>query len=329
MSTKHDQRGTSAPPPAIDAEKLCKTFGNDLRAVDSLDLVVPQGATYALLGPNGAGKTTTISILTTLSTPTSGSARIHGHDVVHEAARVRRDIGVTFQEMVLDDALTGRQVLDYHGRLYGLPTSERHERTEELLALAELSDAAGRKCKEYSGGMKRRLELARALMTVPRVLFLDEPTLGLDPQGRARIWDYVRDLKQRTGLTVLLTTHYLDEAQHLADRVGIMDRGRLVAEGTPAALIDELGADTLRVLGSGAGDELERLFAGAGFVQSFSRVDGGFLLGLESSSRHLAEVVNIAGTAGFVIEDISVAKPDLGAVFFKHTGRQLRDGAQP
>ena len=224
MSTKHDQRGSSAPPPAIDAEKLCKTFGNDLRAVDSLDLVVPQGATYALLGPNGAGKTTTISILTTLSTPTSGSARIRGHDVVHEAARVRRDIGVTFQEMVLDDALTGRQVLDYHGRLYGLPTSERHERTEELLALAELSDAAGRKCKEYSGGMKRRLELARALMTVPRVLFLDEPTLGLDPQGRARIWDYIRDLKQRTGLTVLLTTHYLDEAQHLADRVGIMDR---------------------------------------------------------------------------------------------------------
>jgi ABC-2 type transport system ATP-binding protein len=329
MSTKHDPRGTPAVPPAIAAEKLGKTFGKDIRAVESLDLVVAQGATYALLGPNGAGKTTTISILTTLTQPTSGSARIHGHDVVREAARVRRDIGVTFQEMVLDDALTGRQVLDYHGRLYGLPSSERHERADELLALAELSDAADRKCKEYSGGMKRRLELVRALMTVPRVLFLDEPTLGLDPQGRARIWDYIRDLKQRTELTVLLTTHYLDEAERLADRVGIMDRGRLVAEGTPAALIDELGADTIRVLGSGAGDELERLFAGADFVQSFSRVEGGFLLGLEFSSRHLAEVVSIADAAGFVIEDVSVAKPDLGAVFFKHTGRQLRDGAPP
>jgi ABC-2 type transport system ATP-binding protein len=329
MSTKQAKRSVSAVAPAVHTEKLCKTFDRGIHAVESLDLVVPQGATYALLGPNGAGKTTTISILTTLSKPTSGSARIHGRDVVREAARVRRDIGVTFQDMVLDDALTGRQVLDYHGRLYGLPTSERHERADELLALAELSDAAGRKCKEYSGGMKRRLELVRALMTVPRVLFLDEPTLGLDPQGRARIWDYIRDLKQRTVLTVLLTTHYLDEAEHLADRVGIMDHGRLVAEGTPAALIDELGADTIRVLGSGAGKELDRLFASADFVQSFSRVDGGFLLGVESSSRHLAEVVNIADTAGFVIEDVSVAKPDLGAVFFKHTGRQLRDGAQP
>jgi ABC-2 type transport system ATP-binding protein len=249
--------------------------------------------------------------------------------VVREAARVRRDIGVTFQEMVLDDALTGRQVLDYHGRLYGLSASERRQRADELLVLAELSDAANRRSKEYSGGMKRRLELARALMTVPRVLFLDEPTLGLDPQGRARIWDYIRDLKKRTELTVLLTTHYLDEAQQLADRVGIMDHGRLVAEGAPTELIDELGADTIRVLGSGAAGDLDQLFAATDFVQSFSRVDGGFLLGVESSSRHLAEVVTVASMAGFVIEDVSIAKPDLGAVFFKHTGRQLRDGVQP
>jgi ABC-2 type transport system ATP-binding protein len=329
MSMKHEESGPSGTAPAIETRGLCKTFKNDIRAVQSLDMVVSRGATYALLGPNGAGKTTTISILTTLAEPTSGKARINGRDVVTDAARVRRDIGVTFQEMVLDDVLTGRQVLDYHGRLYGLPTSERRKRADELLALAELSDAAGRKCKEYSGGMKRRLELARALMTVPRVLFLDEPTLGLDPQGRTRIWDYIRELKQRAELTVLLTTHYLDEAEHLADRVGIMDHGRLVAEGTPATLIDELGADTIRVLGRGAADKLDSLFSNVGFVQSFSRVDGGFLLGVESSSRHLAEVVTITDRAGFVIEDVSVAKPDLGAVFFRHTGRQLRDGVQP
>ena len=260
MSMKHEESGPSGTAPAIETRGLCKTFKNDIRAVQSLDMVVSRGATYALLGPNGAGKTTTISILTTLAEPTSGKARINGRDVVTDAARVRRDIGVTFQEMVLDDVLTGRQVLDYHGRLYGLPTSERRKRADELLALAELSDAAGRKCKEYSGGMKRRLELARALMTVPRVLFLDEPTLGLDPQGRTRIWDYIRELKQRAELTVLLTTHYLDEAEHLADRVAIMDHGRLVAEGTPATLIDELGADTIRVLGRGAADKLDSLF---------------------------------------------------------------------
>ncbi len=251
MTTNRDSAGAPDPVPAVEATQLGKTFGDDIRAVDSLDLLVARNTTYALLGPNGAGKTTTISILTTLVEPTAGSARINGLDVVREAAKGRRENGVTFQEMVLDDALTGRQVLDYHGRLYGMPASERRARGDELLELVELSDAANRRSKDYSGGMKRRLELARALMTVPRVLFLDEPTLGLDPQGRAKIWDYIRDLKQRTELTVLLTTHYLDEAQQLADRVGIMDHGRLVVEGAPATLIDALGADTIRVLGIG------------------------------------------------------------------------------
>ncbi len=328
MTTTTDRTGAAEPVPAIEARQLSKSYGNDIRAVEALDLSVPRNSTYALLGPNGAGKTTTISMLTTLAKPSSGSASIYGFDVVREAAQVRRQIGVTFQEMVLDDALTGRQVLDYHGRLYGMPASERRARTNELLGLVELSDAADRRSKGYSGGMKRRLELARGLMTVPRVLFLDEPTLGLDPQGRAKIWDYIRDLKQRTELTVLLTTHYLDEAQQLADLVGIMDHGRLVAEGAPATLIDELGADTIRVLGSGPTGGIGDRFSKLTFVQSVSRVDGGFLLGVESSSRHLAEVVTITTEGGFAIEDVSVAKPDLGAVFFKHTGRQLREEVQ-
>ena len=328
MKTIPNSTEAARPLPAIATQQLSKSFGDDIRAVDALDLTVLQGNTYALLGPNGAGKTTTIAILTTLAEPTSGSVRINGFDVEAEAAEVRKQIGVTFQEMVLDDALTGRQVLDYHGRLYGMSASERRARIDELLGLVEMSDAADRRSKTYSGGMKRRLELARALMTVPRVLFLDEPTLGLDPQGRAKIWDYIRDLKERTELTVLLTTHYLDEAQQLADQVGIMDHGRLVAEGAPATLIDELGADTIRVLGSGPMDGVDEHFSSLPFVQSVAKVDGGFLLGVESSSRHLAEVITIATEGGFVIDDVSVAKPDLGAVFFKHTGRQLRDEVQ-
>jgi len=312
--------------PAIEARALGKTYAGGVDAVASLDLVVSRGSIYALLGPNGAGKTTAISMLTTLTVPTSGRAWIDGLDVATDAPAVRRAIGVTFQETVLDDALTGRQVLEFHGRLYGLPAAERRRRADELLELTELRDAASRKTKTYSGGMKRRLELARALMTVPRVLFLDEPTLGLDPQGRTQIWDYVRALKRRTDLTVILTTHDLDEAQQLADRVGIMDGGRLVAEGTPDGLIDALGSDTIQVRGRGASDELDPRFAEADYVQSFAGVEGGFLLGVDSASRRLADVVSIATQAGFSIDDVSVAKPDLGAVFFQHTGRSLRDG---
>ena len=328
MITPTDENSTTEPLPAIEARQLGKRYREDIQAVDSLDLSIPTGSTYALLGPNGAGKTTTISMLTTLAVPTSGSALINGIDVVQDAARVRQQIGVTFQEMVLDDVLTGRQVLDYHGRLYGMSTLERGTRIDDLLGLVELADAADRRSKEYSGGMKRRLELARALMTVPQVLFLDEPTLGLDPQGRAMVWDYIRVLKERTGMTVLLTTHYLDEAQQLADQVGIMDHGRLVAEGAPVSLIDELGADTIRISGEGPVDTLVTRISDLPFVQSISRVDDGLLLGVRSSSRHLAEVVTLVTGEGFVIKDVSVAKPDLGAVFFRYTGRQMKEEVQ-
>jgi ABC-2 type transport system ATP-binding protein len=312
---------------AIEARGLGKTYPGGIEAVASLDLVVPRGSIYALLGPNGAGKTTAVSMLTTLATPTAGQAWIDGLDVVADAASVRRAIGVTFQETVLDDALTGRQVLEFHGRLYGQSLRERRRRADELLELTELTDVASRKAKVYSGGMKRRLELARALMTVPSVLFLDEPTLGLDPQGRARIWDYVRALRRTSDLTVLVTTHYLDEAQQLADRVGIMDAGRLVVEGSPDDLIDALGSDTIRVRGQGVDDALDPRFADVEYVESFTRVEGGFLVGVDSASRRLADVISRAADAGFSIDDVSVAKPDLGAVFFQHTGRSLREGA--
>lgn len=329
MTANHEKARSLSAVPAIETRQLSKIFSQNIRAVDALDLLVSQNSIYALLGPNGAGKTTIISMLTTLAEPTTGSACICGLDVVSEASKVRQQIGVTFQEMVLDDALTGRQVLDYHARLYGIHAPERRARIKELLGLVELLDAADRRCKTYSGGMKRRLELARALMTVPRVLFIDEPTLGLDPKGRVKFWDYIRDLKQYTELTILLTTHYLHEAQQLADQVGILDSGRLVVEGEPSALINALGADTIRILGSGPTESICASLSTQAFVQSITKVDGGFLLGAESSSRHLAKIVSIATEGGFAIEDVSVGKPDLGAVFFKYTGHPLREEPQP
>ncbi len=311
---------------AIEATNLTKVYSGDVQAVKRLTLSIDSGATYALLGPNGAGKTTTISILTTLALPSDGVARINGFDVTRDGKRVRREIGVTFQEMILDDALTGRQILNYHGRLYGMSRSNCGSRAKQLLDLVEMSEAADRKCKTYSGGMKRRLELARALMTVPKVLFLDEPTLGLDPSGRAQIWEYIRNLVKQQGLTVLLTTHYLDEAYQLADRVGILDRGRLVVEGVPDQLIEELGADTIAIRGTGPSDTLRERLESFPFVQSISQMEEGLLIGVESSSRHLAAVVSEALSSGFVIEDVSVSKPDLGAVFARYTGRKLQNG---
>lgn len=328
MSRDKDERpgSVSRDELAIEVTGLTKTYEGGVTAVDGLDLVVPRNTIYALLGPNGAGKTTTISILTTLLAPTSGTARITGHDVTKEERAVREEIGVTFQEMVLDDALTARQVLTYHGRLYGLSARECRERSDELLALVELSDAADRKCKTYSGGMKRRLELARALMTVPSVLFLDEPTLGLDPVGRAKIWEYVKKLVDERGLTVLLTTHYLDEAEQLADRVGIMDRGKLVAEGTPAELIESLGADTVTLRGEGPLEELTAALRALESVQQVTEVDGGVLISVSSSSRRIAGIVGAAADAGFSLAEVAAMKPDLGAVFFKYAGHEMNGG---
>jgi ABC-2 type transport system ATP-binding protein len=312
---------------AIQARGLVKRYNEEVLAVDGVDLAIEANTIYALLGPNGAGKTTTISMLTTLLEPTAGSAKVVGLDVVRQAAKVRERIGVTFQEMVLDDELTGREVLDFHGRLYGQNKAERQAKSTELLALVELGEAADRTSRTYSGGMKRRLELARALMTAPEVLFLDEPTLGLDPQTRARIWEYLRNLKSQNGLTVLMTTHYMDEAEALADRVGIIDLGRLVAEGTPRELIDQMGADTVSIVGQGDRDGLVEKIRALPFVQSVTVGEEVIQIGVDSGSRRLVEVVSAAGDSGFTVEDISVAKPSLGDVFLKYTGRQLRDTA--
>jgi len=310
---------------AIQASGLVKRYSEEVLAVDGVDLNIEANIVYALLGPNGAGKTTTILILTTLLQPTRGSASVVGLDVVHKASDVRRRIGVTFQEMILDVELTGRQVLDYHGRFYGMKKAHRKAKIAEFLALVELEEASNRRVSTYSGGMKRRLELARGLMTEPEVLFLDEPTLGLDPQNRASIWDYIRNLKEQRGLTLLLTTHYMDEAEHLADRVGIMDQGRIVVEGSPRELIDQMGADSIRIVGQGDSDKFVEKVRALSFVETVTTGDGLIQIGVDSGNRRLSDVISAATGSGFVVEDISVAKPSLSDVFLKYTGRQLRD----
>jgi ABC-2 type transport system ATP-binding protein len=310
---------------AIETEGLVKRYNQEVLALDGIDLAIEANTIYSMLGPNGAGKTTTLSILTTLLEPTAGSARVCGLDVVKQANEVRNCIGVTFQETVLDVALTGRQALDFHGKLYSQSKSERQAKIEELLSLVELEDAADRKIRTYSGGMKRRLELVRGLMTEPDVLFLDEPTLGLDPQSRSRLGEYILDLKQNQGLTLLLTTHYMDEAQLLSDKVGIIDHGKIVTEGTPRELIEQMGADVIHIEGQGDSEMFVETLNELPFTQTISVANKLIQVGVDSGNKRLVEVVTVAGEQGFRIEDISVAKPSLGDVFLNYTGRQFRD----
>ncbi|MEI6045971.1 MAG: ATP-binding cassette domain-containing protein [Chloroflexota bacterium] len=317
---------------SIEVNNLVKTY-DTVRAVEGVNLRVEKGQIYALLGPNGAGKTTTINILTTLVLPTSGNARVAGLDVVKQAAEVRRRIGVTFQETVLDKSLSGRVLLDVHGRLYQLPKAEIKTRTEELVKMVELEEAIDRPVKTYSGGMKRRLELARGLMTHPEVLFLDEPTLGLDPQNRDRIWVYIERLKIETGLTILVTTHYMDEAEKLADRVGIIDGGKIVAEGTPTELIGAMGADVVKVSGTGGRERFVEALQRQEWVSFVGtlQLDATTLvqdvqIGLKTQAgRSLKPIIDLAEKCEFSVVDISIKRPSLNDVFLKHTGRRLRD----
>jgi ABC-2 type transport system ATP-binding protein len=252
-------------------------------------------------------------------------AAVCGLDVVQQANDVRQRIGVTFQETVLDDMLTGRQALDFHGRLYNQSKAKRQAKIAELLSLVELDEAADRKIKTYSGGMKRRLELIRGLMTEPDVLFLDEPTLGLDPQSRARLGDYILDLKENQGLTLLLTTHYMDEAQLLSDKVGIIDHGQIVAEGSPRQLIEQMGADVIHLEGQGDSGRFVQALGQLPYTQAITTSNGLIQVGVDSGNRRLVDVISTAAGNDFRIVDVSVAKPSLGDVFLKYTGRQFRD----
>jgi ABC-2 type transport system ATP-binding protein len=225
-------------------ENLTRRFG-EIVAVREVSFEVRRGEIFGILGPNGAGKSTTISILCTLLVPTAGTARVAGIDVVHDPAGVRQRIGLVFQDPSLDDQLTGRENLEFHAFIYSVPASERRARIDEMLALLQLSERAGSQVRTYSGGMKRRLEIARGLLHTPKVLFLDEPTLGLDPQSRNQMWTLVKSLNGAERVTVFLTTHYMDEADRVADRIAVIDHGRLVATGSSAELKQQTGTDSL------------------------------------------------------------------------------------
>src|SRR5450756_19096 len=241
---------------AIETKDLVKRF-EDVEAVKGINLEIEEGELFGLLGPNGAGKTTTISMLCTIVRPTSGSATIYGHDVRKESDTVRGLIGIVFQDPSLDDNLTGRENLDFHGRLYKVPRGEIAGRINDLLELVELSDKADVIVKKYSGGMKRRLEIARGLLHHPKVLFLDEPTLGLDPQTRRHIWEYIGRLNREKQITMILTTHYMDEADQLCDRIAIVDHGKIVAMDTPDNLKHDVGGDVVIMTVPNGGEQLK------------------------------------------------------------------------
>jgi ABC-2 type transport system ATP-binding protein len=309
---------------AVEAEALERTFKGGIRAVDGVDLQVDAGEVYGFLGPNGAGKSTTVRMLCTLLRPTGGRARVAGHDVVGDAAAVRRSIGVALQDAAIDPFMTGRELLRLQTILHGLGRVQGRARTDELLARVGLVKAADRRVGTYSGGMRRRLDLALALVHAPKVLFLDEPTTGLDPTSRIALWDEVRRLNRESGTTVFLTTQYLEEADQLAGRVGIIDGGRIVAEGTPAVLKAEIGDPTLRVVLTRA-DEVEaarRALSSLG-PHVPADEDHEVAVRLPGGASQLPDAVRALDEAGIVAAEIDLTQPTLDDVFLVKTGRHL------
>jgi ABC-2 type transport system ATP-binding protein len=318
---------------AIEVENLVREFRKGPRAVDGIDLAVQPGEIYGFLGPNGAGKSTTVLMLTTLLPPTSGRATVGGFDIVHQGAQVRAVIGAALQEAALDAILTGREHLILQATLQGLPGAERRTRTQALLERVGLTEAADRRVGGYSGGMKRRLDLALALVHSPRILFLDEPTTGLDPQSRSALWEEVARLARDDGMTVFLTTQYLEEADVLAGRIGIIDHGHIVAEGTPAQLKAEIGGPSVEVTPaeSGQAGRLAELLSGFGEMRRSSNGNGSVTVQLPGGESELAEVVRILDRAALHVETLQLHQPSLDDVFLTKTGRKLEgsgDGAE-
>src|ERR671936_235616 len=313
----------------IVVDGLVRTFKGDIRAVDGIDLQVAPGEIYGFLGPNGAGKSTTVLMLTTLLPPTEGVARVAGFDVVKEGPQVRKSIGAALQEAALDPFLTGRDHLRLQTTLHGITGVERQHRGDELLHRVGLSEAADRKVKSYSGGMKRRLDLALALVHRPQILFLDEPTTGLDIQSRTALWEEVGRLARDEGVTVFLTTQYLEEADVLADRVGIIDHGHLVAEGTPEQLKAEIACSTVEAVPA----DPEHRGAVATVLERFGSQTTGFGPGsvavqLASADGNLAEIVRALDAEGVRISHLQVHEPTLDDVFLAKTGRHLEGAGE-
>jgi len=307
---------------AIETSELTRRF-NGLVAVDRLSISVERGEVFGLLGPNGAGKTTTISMLCTILKPTSGSARVNGFDIVKQDMQVRKSIGIVFQDPSIDDRLTGRENLYMHANLYGVPPGEQKSRIDRVLKLVELEDRADDILRTYSGGMRRRLEIARGLIHYPRVLFLDEPTIGLDPQTRGHIWSYIEDLRKAHDITMVLTTHYMEEADRLSDRIAIMDYGKIVVSDTPSGLKETLEGDVITVKTKEA-DRLSSLLAGTAGILKASVVDDRLEVTVRGGKALLPRIVEAAAKSGVFVESVSLREPNLEDVFLHYTGRAIR-----
>ena len=307
----------------IKTNNLTKKF-NDLTAVDNISFSVKKGEIFGFLGPNGAGKTTTIKMLITLLNPTNGSAEIAGFDIIKKRDEVRQNIGVVFQEPALDTELTGKENLDFHARMYALSKEKRKTRINDVLKLVDLMDKKDVFVKNYSGGMKRRLEIARGLMHSPTVLFLDEPTLGLDAQTRRAIWEYVKKMNKEEGTTIFLKTHYMDEADYLCDRIGIIDHGKILVIDSIDNLKNSVGNDVITLTCSDM-DKLVKKLKEQSWISKIKQHDSFLTLGVEKGDEKIPIIIEIAQSLNIKIKSISVRKPTLDDVFLSFTGRTIRD----
>ncbi|HEV2231149.1 MAG TPA: ATP-binding cassette domain-containing protein [Thermoplasmata archaeon] len=318
-----------AEPGSIDAEELVKVYNGTVRAVDGVSFHVKPGEIFGFLGPNGAGKTTSVSMLSAGLRPTSGRAVVDGLEVSRFPEEVKRRIGVIFQESTADGDLTGRENLEIAAGTYGMSRAEGRRRAEALLEKMHLGDSADRYAKTYSGGMRRRLELAVGLVHAPRVLFLDEPTLGLDPQGRAGFWGFIQKLREESGTTVFVTTHYLDEADSLCERIAIIDHGKIVATGTPSELKDRLGGDIVTLAVGSGGPDLTDVVRALPGVASVSKQDGTYRVKCLRGETFVPSAVEAIAKAGVGVNGVRVKRPSLDEVFLEFTGREFREEEGP
>jgi ABC-2 type transport system ATP-binding protein len=312
------------PAVAISVKELTKKYGS-FTAVDHISFNVKEGEVFGLLGPNGAGKTTTISILSTIINLSSGSASIFGNDVTKSRDAVRKMIGIVFQDPSLDDELTGRENLDLHARFYGVKGEQKKKAIADVLKLVELEDAADKQVRSYSGGMKRRLEIARGFIHHPHLLFLDEPTIGLDPQTRRKIWEYIKMLNQKEKLTIIITTHYMEEADELCNRIAIIDHGKIIALDTPEKLKDSLGGDIIRI-GTSQPTKLVALLKKAKIGTSVKEYGGNTVeISTKDGGKLLPKLISLASKAKIPMEYSTIKRPTLEDVFISMTGKAIRD----
>jgi ABC-2 type transport system ATP-binding protein len=318
------QAGSPSSSAIVKVETLSKHFGN-LKAVDNISFEIEEGEIFGLLGPNGAGKTTTINMLTTLLKPTSGDAQVCGYNIFKQPNEVRRNVGVVPQEYTADEDMTGINNILLCADLYGIPRSDSKSHAQELLKLVELQDAANKKVSTYSGGMRRRLELACGLINYPRLLFLDEPTLGLDVQTRTAVWQYIKTLKEQYHMTLLMTTHYLEEADSLCDRVAIIDHGHIIKVGSPQELKESIGGDVIEIGVMEAEPDISASISQLNLVKDVKKNSNTYRIKAEQGEETTAQIIDIIRSKGLHVTKVSVTKPTLDEVYLELTGRTLRE----